>query len=223
MEGVTMDRTSIFSWSGVAQEFEMAWWRDHPEMIRPEVTAVLSELILRRLGYAQDSFAHKEILDVGCGPTRRLQWLQGVAGIDAIEPLREFYTALTRGAALVDYREVFCEPVESLMPDLIERYQFIFAINSLDHVYDLRVALRNIRMYLVPGGRAMLSMDCDKPVTEDGTHPVCLSGAEFRAALLETGYKILREESGSCAGGFTADGWGLGRAYHFEIQKKKRG
>lgn len=145
-----MASTTRESWLASAQTFEADWWRTHWNDGRDPVPE--SRAIMERLGYGQDSFAGLRVLDVGCGPTRRLAWLRGMAQLDAIEPLAVKYDSLGDGTALSDYREVYAVPAEVAVPGLRNKYDFAFAINSLDHCYDLGASLDAIRSYLVLGG-----------------------------------------------------------------------
>lgn len=210
-----VDRTTREAWRAEAQEFEAGFWSRAELEADPRVE---SEAILDRWGYGLDAFAGEMVLDVGCGPTRRLAALRG-AVLEAIEPLADVYRALP-GYVLRDYAVVYQAAIEDELPALRGRYGMIFAINSLDHCFDLAAALRNLRSYLSDGGRAMISMDCDKWVEEDRTHPICVRGEDLRAALVAAGFRVLREETGDCRaarfdGVVDSLSWGGGLAYHF--------
>jgi SAM-dependent methyltransferase len=209
-------RTDRAEWSAKAQEFEAAWWRDNFARLVDNPVAY-SQAIMERWGFAQDKFFGLDVLDVGCGPTQRLSWLQGMRTLDALDPLGADYERLYPDAMRA-YDVIYVAPVEDFVSMLYGRYDFVFCINCLDHCFDLARALENLRLYLRRGGRAMLSMDCDKWCDADETHPIMLSRDGFAQAVRAAGFRIERETVGDCrAPNDFPDAWGGGTAVHLEV------
>jgi SAM-dependent methyltransferase len=216
-EGMSTIQTAKESWHEQAQAFERHWWES--SVITPRDPVPVSKAIMERWGYAQDRFKGMNVLDVGCGPTQRLSWLTGVGWLAAIEPLAATYRNLP-GSPMKPYESVWAVPVETYIEPMVGWADFIFSINSLDHCFDLPLALSNLYFYCKTGGSGMLSMDCDKWVSDDPTHPICVSGQEFKDEILKAGFTITREMTGDCrAPNDFPDAWGGGLAYHYEVMK----
>jgi SAM-dependent methyltransferase len=124
-------------------------------------------------------------------------------------------------AHLEKYHKIYEQPAEIPIAELVGAVDMIFAINSLDHAFDLEAILGNMLSYLRPGGRAFISVDVDKPITQDPTHPLRLRSETVRSSLLRHGFVIEKEEMGKCnpAG---ESSWGGGTAYHCWLKKPAR-
>jgi SAM-dependent methyltransferase len=201
-------------WHGISQPFELGCWT---MFFENEVKAYAeeSEWMMRRFNFEKQAFKNQTVVDIGCGPTGRLTWLEG--SFIAIEPLAGHYRQMP-WAHLEKYHKIYEQPAEIPIAELVGAVDMIFAINSLDHAFDLEAILGNMFSYLKPGGRAFISVDVDKPIANDPTHPLRLHSETVRLLLLKHGFVIEKEESGKCnAAGESS--WGGGTAYHWWLQR----
>jgi SAM-dependent methyltransferase len=97
------------------------------------------------------------ILDIGSGrrPTMPLAWRPSRSCYAGLDVSQEEIEAAGPGS----YDETVVGDICSAIPELVNRFDLILSWQVLEHVRDMEAALRNIRSYLVPGGRlvALLS------------------------------------------------------------------
>ena len=215
-------------WQNRAQAFEIDHWRSKNEVTAQELIGekcwTISQQILQRHGFTQNQFAGKTVLDIGCGPTGRLSWLNG-ARIVALDPLFAEYQKLPwfDGGIYADY---FARPAEEFIPQLNGQVDFAWSINCLDHCFDLDTALTNIRRYLKLAGTAFVSCDVDKWVAKDETHPLCMTHEDLEDAIRAAEFIIDRQAHGACEPAHEG-GWkncyggadGCATAYHFWVRR----
>jgi len=225
-------------WEEHAQSFELEWWvdtdltrsmiaaKDDPALLnrlqRKSTAghAWLSGQILSEFGFTQRQYAGKRVLEVGCGPTGRTLWFEDAA-IEAFEPLAAQFCATVPWAEFMHFDKVYSAPIETHIPELNETFDAVLSFNCLDHCYDLRAALRNIRRYLRPGGTAFLSFDVDN-YGHDPTHPVSVSHRTAHHAMQDVGFSVVKVDCGHCypkPDGTWLDSWGGGRAWHWWLEK----
>lgn len=155
--------------------------------------------------------AESRILEVGCA-TGRLLWLlkeagfPNVAGLDPSPSCREaaqrLYGVPVSTGSLHDLSED-ASPVEVLI-----------LIGVLEHLYDLRPALKNLHRKLSPGGRIYVEVPdvtgferfLDAPYQQFSTeHVIFFSPATLTAALAAEGFRplLLKQESRPHSGAST--------------------
>ena len=185
----------------------------------------MSEWLMKRFHFRKDEFKDKVVVDIGCGPTGRLEWLEG--SFVAIEPLG---TALRRlpWAHMEKYHKIYDQPAEKRIDELVGKVDMIFSLNCLDHAYDLEAIISNVAAYLKPGGQAFISVDVDKSPKEDDTHPLIIRHETMRSMFHKHGLTIVNEEQGNVAD--SGDGkartglpaWYRGTAYNWWLSKPAR-
>lgn len=99
------------------------------------------------------------VLDVGSGPRSMLEFLDDIppASKVAIEPLGESYVAAEKGPMGTD--AIYPIPAETPVPQLFGKCSAVWCHNVLDHCHNWRTVLRNIDLYLTPGGRVYIGTD----------------------------------------------------------------
>lgn len=206
-------------WSQVSQPWELDWWRK--EKIGPCADlADWARVVWLNQGLRMDAFNGKCVIDIGCGPTGRLECFEG-GEIVAIDPLWNAYQTLP-SAALGKYARGYAEPAEKFIPELEGWADWAVSLNALDHGYDLQAMLSNIFRYLKPGGFFFLSVDVDAKYHDD-THPLRLFSPEVRGALVNAGFDVITERHGECyptTTGIWSSNWGNGVAGHWLCHKR---
>jgi SAM-dependent methyltransferase len=208
-------------WHEVAQPNEAGGWTVLGEADCQRYKE-MSEWVMKRFGFKKNEFVGKTVLDIGCGPTGRLDWLDG--SFIAVEPLAAAFRRLP-WAHLEKYHKVYELPAETRIKELVGRVDMVISLNCLDHAYDLDAIVSNMAAYLKSGGRAFISVDVDKPSGDDPWHPLAIRHETLRAILERHGFVIEKEEQGNVAdtdGGKMLTGlkaWGEGTAYHYWLKK----
>ena len=203
-------------WRDEAQGHETLCWSEGEDECRPYKE--MSRWTMQRFYFRKDEFRDKVVVDIGCGPTGLLDWLEG--SFIAIEPLASTYRKLP-WAHLEKYHKFYEQPGEKRIDELVGKVDMIFSINCFDHAYDVEAIIENMAAYLKPDGRAFVSVDLDKP--PDPAHPLVVRPETMRSMFLKHGFTIEREEQGNVADPGTGTGkvvldrtaWSGGTAYHW--------
>jgi 2-polyprenyl-3-methyl-5-hydroxy-6-metoxy-1,4-benzoquinol methylase len=165
-----------------------------------------SDALFRHWGYAPTDFADLMVVDIGAGS--RLRSLFFTDGrVVAIEPLARQFMSRIPWCDLDHAEKVFARPAEQPVPELDEQAALVMCVNVLDHVSHPEVVLDNASRMLGSRGQLLLSVDMHDAA--DYMHPMSLSVAELRSALLARGLVILREYYGLPH----APAYGHGEAY----------
>lgn len=117
-----------------------------------------------RLGH--DDFAGKVLVDIGCGPRGSLEWAGVAARRIGVDPLAAAYRALGADRHAMEYLEAGAEriPLATGLGD------FVFSFNSLDHVDDVGLAIREIKRITRPAGRFLLIVEINHPPSPTEPH-----------------------------------------------------
>src|SRR3954454_11926611 len=158
-------------WASEAQEGEFAFhktntWRQTPDFM------IQTDRLLRHFGFTPEQYAGKVVLDVGAGSMLRTRFFSD-ARLVVLEPLADRFRAEIPGCDLNDAAEVYSQPAEQLIDDLVGRADLVISINVLDHCYDFPQIVDNIRQYLKPDGLAFLTFDMHDKA--DHMHPLSLT------------------------------------------------
>ncbi len=145
------------TWSSVAQRGELAFHKRPNLRSSGEWEAKNSEFWPRR-GFTAEGWDGKLVVDVGAGSRLRTLYFKG-ARIAAIEPLADEFIAQVEWQDLDQAAEIYGVPAEKDIAELHDRADLIVSINALDHGYDFEAAIKNLRGYLKPDGRAYLTFD----------------------------------------------------------------
>jgi SAM-dependent methyltransferase len=202
-------------WKKHSLRFERKWWEDHPPP-SPDGARETSKKMMERLGFNRDSFADQTVIDVGHGPTGRLNWLN-VGTLIGIDPLTNSYRTIG-GSRIEAYDRLFVAEAEKRIHELEGVADAVVSINCLDHGYDFCAAILSIRSYLKPAGMFFLSMGVDIPFPADDGHPLRLTNVFVTDFLNTVGLQVYRIDRGRCypcADGTWDDTYSGGPAYHW--------
>ena len=124
-----------------------------------------------------------EVLDIGSGIRPPLK--RGYV----IEPLGNEYKQIAKSGWWRDIK-LYSQPAELFIPELENKIDFILCWNSIDHGYDWRKIIKNIKKYLKPRGIVALSTDCK--IEQIGEHPVLGISKEQFLMEIEKDFKIIK-------------------------------
>ncbi|MFY7652354.1 MAG: class I SAM-dependent methyltransferase [Chitinophagaceae bacterium] len=105
--------------------------------------------------FTYDFYNNKTILDIGCGPRGSLEWANNTKERIGLDPLVNKYKSLGIDKHKMSYVNAYVEE----MPFANNYFDFISAFNSLDHVADIHLAVKEIKRVLKPGGLFLLIVD----------------------------------------------------------------
>lgn len=123
------------------------------------------------LGFNREDFEDKNILDIGCGPRGSLEWANMANLRIGLDPLVNDYFALDGGTIFHDMKYVRAYSED--MPFANELFDFVFSINSLDHVDDLDETVYEIKRVLKVGGYCGIIVDANHKPTS--CEPITIS------------------------------------------------
>lgn len=153
----------------------LEYWRRHRYL--DEILALIPPLAGRR------------VLDVGCGISTVLHFLEGERyGVD---PLADEYLKIYKYPPGISVRKGEGES----LPFPEEHFDLVFCTNALDHVTDVRRTLSEIRRVLRYGGSFVLTVETfQRPIHRDIAHPHSLTRADV-FALLGEGLEVIFERA----------------------------
>jgi SAM-dependent methyltransferase len=210
-------------WKNFAQPWELGWWTKnlYGHAFDPVGAAKASAEICNALDITPDLIRGRVVMDVGNGPTGRLQSLRDAKAGGTwigLDPLNEHYLVIQRESLSV-YDRLIAAPCETLQPDLVGQCDVIVSLNALDHGYDLPLSLANLWAYLKPGGRAVLSFDCFDEAFDDFTHPIRISRGEADRLIRQIGFKVTKQNAVRCYG--DRENWGGGVHQHWWLKRPR--
>ena len=118
-----------------------------------------------------DDYAGKRILDIGCGPRGSLEWADMVDLRVGLDPLVNEYYRL--GGGTLFHKMHYVMAYSEDMPFADETFDFVFSINSLDHVDDLDETLSEMKRVLKVGGICGIIVDTNHKPTP--TEPITIN------------------------------------------------
>jgi SAM-dependent methyltransferase len=121
------------------------------------------EVFGRFLGLRKDAFGPGSVLlDVGCGSRPVLDWFTGESQKYFLDPLLAEFCRIERMSPYWRGKSpdtLFSQPAEQPITQLFGRCDFVNCWNVLDHTYDWRQILQNVRDYARPGGLVCIGTD----------------------------------------------------------------
>ena len=118
-----------------------------------------------------EDYDGKSILDIGCGPRGSLEWADMASLRVGLDPLVNDYFRL--GGGTLFHKMHYVRAYSEDMPFEDETFDFVFSINSLDHVDDLDETISEIKRVLKVGGICGIIVDTNhkptpmEPITID--------------------------------------------------------
>jgi len=103
-------------------------------------------------GFDETFFNGKKILDIGCGPRGSLEWAEMTSERVGLDPLVRSYRRLGIDAHRMTYINARAEKI----PFYDRYFDVVCSFNSLDHVDDLDLTVREIIRVIASGGLFLL-------------------------------------------------------------------
>jgi ubiquinone/menaquinone biosynthesis C-methylase UbiE len=102
-----------------------------------------------------EDYKDKKVLDIGCGPRGSLEWANNASERIGIDPLADKYVKMEGKYHKMNYINSGAEN----MPFRDEYFDFVSSLNSLDHVDDLDLCIKEIKRVVKKGGVFLLISD----------------------------------------------------------------
>lgn len=129
----------------------------------------------------------ESVLDVGCGSRPPLK--DRAKHVFGVEPLWYKFQDLEK--AWREGVEVFSQPAEMPIISFMDRFEFVFCWNVLDHTFQPLEIAKNMANYLKLGGKLFMATDFHG--ASEG-HPTNLDEESLKDTLNKSGMVIEREE-----------------------------
>ena len=142
---------------------ELKFWSGKVEEEETLNNSFYEQFYISDFDMGHEEYEDKIILDIGCGPRGSLEWAD-MAGLRiGLDPLVNEYYKLNGGTLFhkMHYVRGYSEDIP--FPD--EMFDFVFSINSLDHVDDLDETISEIKRVLKVGGICGIIVDANHKPT----------------------------------------------------------
>lgn len=181
------------------------WESNSHKLLTPKYQELKIEywkkIILRLLGdnALQSPLLKGKILDVGCGPSGLVMYLQKGYDITCIDPLTDEYLKKFSYLSTYDAKYVKTK-IEDFQSE--EKYNLIFGFNSVDHAEDIRVSLLHLRDVLSSNGTMYITLNCHNysflqkillrfSFVLDKPHPHQYTVSQYESMLSEAGFDVV--------------------------------
>ena len=132
--------------------------------------APYDKFYINDFNFTYDDYIDKNILDIGCGPRGSLEWADMANLRVGLDPLVNEYFKLDGGTLFHKMHYVRGYSEDMPFPD--ETFDFVFSINSLDHVDDLDDTISEMKRVLKVGGICGIIVDTNHMPTP--TEPITI-------------------------------------------------
>lgn len=151
-------------WTQTHQPFELRFhqgenyrWKDSTFF------AQWDEVFGRFMGLSRGQFSSQHVLlDVGCGSRPVLDWFTSPCETHFLDPLLASYRQIEQMRAFWQGKPeqtLHSQPAEKACDALLGKCDFVNCWNVLDHTYDWRLILNNLRDYAKSGALVCLGTD----------------------------------------------------------------
>jgi ubiquinone/menaquinone biosynthesis C-methylase UbiE len=121
-------------------------------------------------GLDSSYYAKKIILDIGCGPRGSLEWAGMASRRIGLDPLANEYLKLGAKQHQMEYIDAPSEKI----PLKDGECDAVFSFNSLDHVEDIDLTIKEIKRVTRPSGIFLLLVEVNHPPTDTEPHELKL-------------------------------------------------
>lgn len=146
----------------IAQTAELIWWKRYLNKKSPsEYLHWKSKYwinLLEKIGLQEIDLLSNQIVDLGCGPAGIFMVFKN-AKLTAVDPLLDKYDSNLSHFKKSMYPNVdFCPiSIENFNPD--KKFDYVFCLNAINHVADLKVSFDKMVDCLSPKGILVVSID----------------------------------------------------------------
>ena len=138
---------------------ELSFWAGKAKKEGTLLNHTYEQFYVSDFDISLEEYEGKKILDIGCGPRGSLEWADMASLRMGLDPLVNEYYKLD-GGTLFHKMNYVCGYSED-MPFLDEMFDFVFSINSLDHVDDLDETVSEMKRVLKVGGICGIIVDAN--------------------------------------------------------------
>ena len=138
---------------------ELSFWAGKAKKEGTLLNHTYEQFYVSDFGISLEEYDGKRILDIGCGPRGSLEWADMASLRMGLDPLVNEYYKLD-GGTLFHKMNYVCGYSED-MPFPDEMFDFVFSINSLDHVDDLEETVSEMKRVLKVGGICGIIVDAN--------------------------------------------------------------
>ena len=142
---------------------ELKYWSEVTENEKVLYNEFYEKFYVSDFELDHEDFKDKRILDIGCGPRGSLEWADMADLRIGLDPLVNEYYKLNGGTLFHKMHYVRGYSEDMPFPD--ETFDFVFSINSLDHVDDLDETVSEIKRVLKIGGICGIIVDANHKPT----------------------------------------------------------
>jgi SAM-dependent methyltransferase len=145
-------------------------------------------------GIEPSYYDKKFILDIGCGPRGSLEWATMASRRIGLDPLAKEYLKIGAKHHQMEYVDA---PSENI-PLKDGECDAVFSFNSLDHVENIDMTIKEIKRVTRPGGIFLLLVEINHPPTDCEPHElrpetiVSFMSPEFECEQMEV-YKPVKK------------------------------
>lgn len=203
---------SVGRWQA-AQQYERAFWARSAVQIASGAVSQLDwyawraqRLVdwLERLGFPELTDGQTRVIEVGSGPVGIVGFVHGGTRV-GVDPLESFYARDPVLTALRPPDVRYTEGVAERLPCTDASFDLAIVDNCIDHVRDVRAAMREIARVLRPGGILYFAVNCRTPwgflvhralsrLRIDAGHPHTFTPRRARALVTRAPFRLLWSE-----------------------------
>ncbi|MEN9685816.1 MAG: hypothetical protein RLZZ28_1602 [Bacteroidota bacterium] len=186
----------------IAQKAERKWWqiylKDKDVINYQKSKTDYWTNLLASVSEVASVSPNDQILDAGCGPAG-IFMVFSQHRVTAFDPLLEKYASDLPHFSKANYPHVdfHTAVVEEFSSE--KKYDLIFCMNAINHVFDITKGYKNLASLLKPGGKLVISIDAHNHpffkylfrfLPGDILHPCQYDLAEYAAFLQQQGLVI---------------------------------
>lgn len=145
---------------------ELSYWKKVKKRERLMKNDHYAYFYTSHFGLDSSFYENKVILDIGCGPRGSLEWATMASRRIGLDPLAKEYLRLGAKHHRMEYIDAPSEKI----PLGDSECDAVFSFNSLDHVENIDMTIKEIKRVTRPGGVFLLIVEINHPPTDCEPH-----------------------------------------------------